>query len=140
MTLAESYRDRMFAFLQRALTEIGPRESCSPAERRLGDMVAQTWEEQGHEVRRHEFVCNPRAFLGFIPISAVLYLVATILYWWSPLLSFVIALAGGLLILFELLLYRELIDPLFPEARGVNVYAVVPPRGEVRRRVVISAH
>ena len=140
MFSAASYQSGMFAFLERALHEIGPRESCSPAERRLGEMLQTEWSRQGHEVRSQAFTCHPRAFLGFLPISTLLYLAATILYWVSPLIA---AIAGGLaaaMIWFELVRYRELVDPLFPAETGQNVYAIVPPAGEVRRRVVVAAH
>lgn len=130
----------MYALLEAALREIGPRESCSENERRLGARVAEEWRRLGLEVRVESFRCHPRAFLGFIPFAALLYLAATIFYWILPFVSFLLAAAAAVAIWFELLRYRELLDPLFPEARGENVAAVIRPAGTPSRRVVVSAH
>jgi len=138
--LAERYRDGMYALIDEVLREIGPRESCSDNEKRLGRKLIERWQALGIEARTEPFSCNPRAFLGFIPFSALLYLAATIAYWFMPFLAFLLGAAAMALIFFELLRYREFIDPLFPEAEGHNVVGVVRPSGEVRRRVVISAH
>ena len=109
-------------------------------ERRLGRHLAEEWRRFGLEVRSESFTCHPKAFLGFIPIATLLYLLATIAYWIFPWLCFALAAASFGLLVFELLRYRELIDPLFPEARGENVVGVLRPSGEIRRRVVVSAH
>jgi aminopeptidase YwaD len=135
-----TYRDYMYNLVQQMLTEIGPRESCSENERKLGRHLAQLWQDLGHAVRTERFACHPKAFLGFIPFSALLYLAATIAYWVLPPLCVVFAASAAALIVFELLRYREFIDFLFPTAHGENVIAVIRPRGEVRRRVVVSAH
>ncbi|MEW6272557.1 MAG: M20/M25/M40 family metallo-hydrolase [Thermodesulfobacteriota bacterium] len=137
---ADTYRDSMYAFVRTILDEIGPRESCSESERRLGRRLADEWRALGLDVRTETFACHPKAFLGFIPVATLLYLLATIAYWVWPLLCFVLAAASLALTWFELLRYRELVDPLFPEAHGENVVGVLKPTGETKRRVVVSAH
>lgn len=137
---ADAYRDSMYAFVRTVLEEIGARESCSENERRLGRRLAEEWHGLGLDVRTEAFTCNPKAFLGFIPLSTLLYLLATIAYWVWPFLCFLLATASFALLFFELLRYRELVDPLFPEAQGENVIGVLKPAGEVKRRVVVSAH
>ncbi len=138
--IAERHIDYMYGLLQTVLAEIGPRESCSDNERRLGRYLSDQWSALGHQVRTESFLCHPKAFLGFIPIAALLYLAAAIFYWFSPWACVVFAAASLGLTVFELLRYRELIDPLFPEARGENVIGVIPPQGTAKRRVVVSAH
>ncbi|HEY8517422.1 MAG TPA: M28 family peptidase [Candidatus Binatia bacterium] len=137
---ADAYRGSMYDFVRTVLEEIGPRESCSESERRLGQRLAQRWRELGLDVRTETFTCHPKAFLGFIPISTFLYLLATITYWIWPLVCFVFAAASFALIWFELLRYREFIDPLFRAAQGENVIGVLKPSGETKRRVIVSAH
>jgi len=138
--LAERYQDQMYRFVESVLTEIGPRESCSENERRLGRRLAEMWGGLGLEVHTERFTCNPKAFLGFIPIATLLYLLATISYWLSPFICFVLAAAAEAMIVFELLRYRELVDMFFPTAEGENVIGVVRPRGEIKQRVIVSAH
>ena len=137
---ADAYRDSMYAFVRDVLERIGARESCGENERRLGRRLADEWRALGLDVRTEIFTCNPKAFLGFIPVATLLYLLATIAYWVWPLVCFVLAAASFALTWFELLRYRELVDPLFPAAQGENVVGVLKPAGEVRRRVIVSAH
>jgi aminopeptidase YwaD len=138
--LATAYQEYMYGLIETVLSDIGPRESCGENERRLGQHLAALWSALGHEVRTERFTCHPKAFLGFIPFSALLYLAATVCYWVAPILCFLLAGAAAALIVFELLRYRELVDRLFPAAEGENVIAIVRPRSDVRRRVVVSAH
>jgi len=137
---AEKYRDEMYGLIDEVLREIGPRESCSENEKRLGRKLIERWQALGIDVHSERFTCHPTAFLGFIPISALLYLAATISYWIWPFVCFVLASASMALIFFELLRYREFIDPLFPPAQGENVVGIIRPPGPVQRRVVVSAH
>jgi len=138
--IAQEYRDEMLRLMETVLEEIGPRESCGEAERRLGETLRRRWSELGHSVQGESFRCHPRAFLGFIPFSVGLYLGAAACYWAAPGLAVLLAAAALVLIVFQLLRQRELVDPLFPEAEGRNVVARIPAPGECRRRVVVSAH
>ena len=137
---ADTYRDSMHDFVRRALDEIGARESCSENERRLGRRLADAWRALGLDVRTESFTCRPKAFLGVIPVATLLYLLATVAYWVVPFVCFLLATASFALLSLEVLRYRELIDPLFAEARGENVVGVVKPSGDVARRVIVSAH
>jgi hypothetical protein len=130
----------MYRLIETVLAEIGPRESCSENERRLGRHLAQLWSTLGYEVRSERFTCHPKAFLGFIPFAALLYLAATVVYWVFPPACFVLAAVAAAMIFFELVRYREFVDRLFPAAEGENVIAIIRPRGEVRQRVIVSAH
>jgi len=134
------YQDEMLRFVEAALDEIGPRESCSENERELGRRLARCWQELGCEVLTERFSCHPKAFLGFIPFSVLLYLAATIFYWVWPPACVILAVLALVPVVFEVIRYRELVDPLFPSAEGENVVGIIRPRGPVRRRVVISAH
>lgn len=138
--LASPYRDRMFSLIEALLRDIGPRESCSESERRLGRALAARWQDLGFEVRTEPFTCHPRAFLGFLPVVTLLYLAAVALYWVWPFATFLLAAVAFAALWFELLRYRELVDPLFPAARGENVVGVIRPAQPVERRVVVSAH
>jgi hypothetical protein len=137
---AERYQDFMYRFVETALAEIGPRESCGESERRLGRRLADLWGGLGLDVHTERFTCHPKAFLGFIPLATLLYLLAAITYWVWPFACFVLAAAAAAMIVFELLRYREFIDFLFPAAEGANVIGIVRPRGAVTQRVIVSAH
>lgn len=137
---AAPYTRAMYEFIASALKEIGPRESCSPSERQLGQRLVDQWRARGMHAQLEPFVCHPQAFLGFIPYAALFYLMATIFYWLAPPFAAVFAAMALIVTILELILYREFVDPLFPQAEGHNAVGTITPRGEVRRRVVLSAH
>jgi hypothetical protein len=119
---------------------LGPRASCSEGERALGRWVEGKLAPFCDEVRAESFSCQPWAFLGFIPFVSALTLGALAALPWWPWWSIGLAGVSVVVTVAELLLYVELVDRLFPSATGVNVVGVVRPRGEVRRRVILSAH
>ena len=137
---AERYTEPMHDFIGDVLDDIGPRESCGAAERRLAERLVDGWRTLGFAARLEPFTCHPKAFLGFIPYAAFFYLMATIFYWLAPVWATLFAAAALVITVLELLAYKEFVDPLFPAAEGANAVAVVRPRGNVRRRVVVSAH
>lgn len=137
---ADTQRQPMYDFLASVLAEIGPRESCSESERQLGRRLASLWSELRHEVRTERFACHPKAFLGCIPIVALLYLAAIVFYWFLPFVCFLLAATAVAIMFFEQIRYREFVDRFFPEQHGENVVAVIRPREQATRRVVVSAH
>ena len=137
---ANALQGRMWSFLEQALRDFGPRESCSPAERALGRWLAQRWRAWGWHVALEPFRCHPHAFLGFIPFTALFYFLSVAAYWAAPALAAVLGAAVFLVSYLELLRYRELLDPLFREREGENVRAVLPATGSLRQRVIVSAH
>ena len=49
-------------------------------------------------------------------------------------------LIGLFITLMEFLLYKPFMDPLYKKVEGHNLLAVRKPRGEVKRRIIISGH
>ncbi len=141
--IADRYRDYMYNLIDRVVREIGPRESCTPKERELADLLAAEWKPICDKVEMEEFTCAPTAFLGFLPIAVILYIGSVATYWlpsYFPVLSFVFAAVGFSMLVFEFVRYREMLDPWFPQRTGQNVYGVIKPSGEVKRRFIVSGH
>ncbi len=137
---ADRYTDYMYALVKKVIDEIGPRPSCSEREKRLGRLLAEEWQPFCDRIDVETFTCSPHAFLGFIPVSVLLYFAAVILYWFYPLASFVLIATGFGIVFFELLRYREFIDFLFPRRQGENIIGTIRPKSEPTRRVIVSAH
>lgn len=137
---AERYAEYMHKLVDRVMREIGPRESCSEEERRLRRLFAEEVGEACSEVRVEEFTCSPKAFLGFFPFLVAGYLAALVLYYVLPPISLIITSVCVGILFFEVVRYREFIDFLFPRRKGENVIGVIPPEGERRKRLIISAH
>ncbi len=136
----EDITSYMHGLVEAAVRDIGPRESCSEAEERLGRLLAEEIGPACERVETEEFTCAPKAFLGFFPYLVLLYLAGVALYYVLPPLSLILSAIGIGVLFFEVVRYRELIDPLFPKRRGKNVAGFVEPRGEARKRVIVSAH
>lgn len=137
---AERYTDYMYGLIDKVMKDIGPRESCSEEERELGRLFSSEISEACERVETQEFTCSPTAFLGFFPYLVLMYLAGVVLYFFLPAVSVALALVGGAVLYFEVVRYRELLDPIFPRRKGANVAGYVKPSGEPTRRVYISAH
>ncbi len=138
--MMEGLASYMHGLVDRVMREIGPRESCGEAEKRLGRLFAEEIRPACERVETEEFSCAPRAFLGFFPYLVLLYLAGVALYYILPPVSLILSAIGLGVLFFEVIRYRELIDPFFPKRKGQNVAGFVKPRGEVRKRVIVSAH
>ena len=119
----------------------GPRlvgsEACTKTAIDLQDELSKHCDS----TQADRFPLNPGAFLGWIKLMVVLYPLALAFLWFKlPLISFLLSLAGVLTMVFEFFLYRELLDPFFPAATGVNVHGVIEPEKEVRQTVIFSGH
>jgi len=140
MAAADKYAGYMYELVDRAVSDIGPRESCSEEEKRLGRLFAQEIEPACERISVEDFSCSPKAFLGFFPYLVLLYLAGVVLYYIYPPVSVILSAIGMGILFYEVVRYRELIDLFFPTREGENVAGFVTPRGEVRKRVIVSAH
>jgi aminopeptidase YwaD len=137
---AEKYTDYMYRLIDRVIEEIGPRGSCSDEEKRLGGLFEEEIAPACERVEKETFTCSPTAFLGFFPYLVLMYLAGVACYYFFPPAAAFLAAGGGFTLFMEVVRYREFTDPLFPKAEGENVAGFVKPRGEVKRRVYVSAH
>lgn len=90
-----------------------------------------------------EFECHPNSFLGYIKISVLLYILASILLFFYPklvIISFIGYFFAFFMFLSQFLLYWEVFDLFFKKKRGFNVYGSIEPEKEVKQRIIISGH
>jgi len=137
---ADKYQDHMYDLVKRVIDEIGPRPACSEAEKKLGRLLAEEWRPICDRVEAEPFTCRPGAFLGVIRVSVVLFFASIVLYWFYPFAAFVAATLSFITLVLELVRYREFIDFLYLPEQGENIVGTIRPRGEAKKRVVVSAH
>ena len=140
------------SFAADSITEIcskfGPRECGSEAEKNAQLYMAEILEKYCDSVTRETFRANPRAFMAFVPIAGALLLGSTaanivgalkndkkISALSVPMIGVALASLIG-----EFALYKQPLDPLFPEVESGNVIAVRKAKGETKRRIIISGH
>lgn len=87
-----------------------------------------------------EFKENPGSFFGWIYFTITFVLAAIVLFFFAPVLSAVLIVAGLVILLLQFGLYKKAVDRCFPEKTGHNVTAVKKCTGEVKRRIFFNGH
>ena len=119
---------------------IGPRPPCSGAERRCAEYIRDEWKKYTDKTCLEVFTCHPDAYRASFRWPIALTIISLCLYHLIPLLSFLCSTASFLILVFNLILNRELIDRAFPEKESCNVFAKFTPQGPSDRTVLISCH
>jgi hypothetical protein len=132
--------DRMRGHIRWICDRIGPRPPCSEAERRCAEYIQEEWRKHTDETRLEVFTCHPAAYRAAFRWPIVLTLLSLCLYPLIPLLSLVCSAGSLSILVFNLMLNRELIDRLFPEKQSCNVYAKFAPRAASDRTLIVSCH
>ncbi len=120
----------------------------SEAERRCQRYFKRLLAPWSDHVQLESFVLRPKAFLGWMIPAAVLNLLSLGLFWGGlitsapllPVLGLAASVGALLMGLFEFLLYRRFVDPLFPRAVSWNLYAHRKPIHTLRRRIIFGGH
>jgi len=118
--------------------EIGPRGSASEAEGQAAEYAAERLRRAGFEVKIEPF----RGLTTFsLPYGLIYsgFVLAAPLHLLSPAASFALALLSLAAFLTEIHALPTL-SRILPKGQSQNVVGVRRPKGEVKRRVVISAH
>ncbi|MGN0569302.1 MAG: M28 family metallopeptidase [Candidatus Fimenecus sp.] len=83
---------------------------------------------------------NPGSFYGWIYFTITFVLLAIALFFYFPLASLILIVAGLAIVIAQFGFYKKLVDPCFPEKTGHNVTAVKKCTGEVKRRIFFNGH
>jgi aminopeptidase YwaD len=123
------------------IENFGPRGPGSEGEKSAQEYVASEITRYTDDVKCEEFTVHPKAFMGFVPLIAILLIAATALYWLGyAAISLALSTLAVLISLLQFLFYRRFLDPFFPAARSLNVTGIYKPVKETRRRVFICGH
>ena len=126
---------------EKLIAAVGPRPSGSVPSCQTADALKQDAAPFADRTWTENFSVHPRAFLGWIRVVVIIYLISVVLlwmeiYWLAGLLSiFGLGLIAG-----EFFFYRELIDRFFAASTGRNVLASIEPTGDVKGQLIISGH
>ena len=124
------------------ICRLGRRAPGSGGERRAGEYLAEILREECGcaDVRVESFPERPAAFYGYFWCSMTLDVLCAAGGFFLPWLGVLAGCCALALFVLQFVLYRPVIDRLFPERRGTNVTAVRPCRGETKRRIFLSGH
>ncbi len=134
--------------IKKVCKEIGPRYSGSEAEKKGIDFMAEELKTCCDDVKTEAFTVHPKAFMGWIPMSAILMIVSTALFFAGQFFDihylFYATSAFGIIGLFfgitEFLFYKQTLDKFTPKATSYNTYGIRKPTGEVKRRIIFTGH
>jgi aminopeptidase YwaD len=117
----------------RLIDQFGPRPAGSDKSRATADALNAEAASFADAAWSEDFPVRPGAFLGWIRILVLLYIISVVLLWFERYLPAVLLVTLGLGIMVgQFFLYRELIDRFYPRRTGRNVLASIEPVGEVK--------
>lgn len=135
--------------------EVGPGLPGTPQERERAAVIQRELESHlGTEnVAVEEFTVAPGAFLGSLPLSALLIIIAALLNlsmghiegivpWLTATAALLLSVVACMSFFFEYIKYYEFVDPLFKKVQSVNVIGTLrkPESKSVERTLILSGH
>ncbi|MFW5780869.1 MAG: M20/M25/M40 family metallo-hydrolase [Bacillota bacterium] len=144
MKLSKERREKTVDYIcdgiKDVIVKFDKRDPGSEGERKAQEHFAEELRQYSDQVTIEDFKLNPKSFMGWIPITLTLALISFVISFFIPFLAFVLLIIAAIPMLSQFVLYKQLIDPLFPEKVSCNVMAVKKPKGEVKRRIVFNGH
>jgi hypothetical protein len=120
--------------------KIGPRAPGSKEELEAQKSMGKDLEQWADKIEIEDFTVHRQAFMGFIPFTVAMAIVATIFFFFYPLISFIATIIAFIPLVLEFLMYKQFIDPLFFGHTSHNLIATRKPKGEVKKRIILIAH
>lgn len=120
--------------------KIGPRAPGSKEEFAAQQLMGEDLKKWSDDVSFEEFIVHRQAFMGFIPFTVAMAIIATVLYFSYPLVSFILTVLGFIPLILEFLMYKQFIDPLFKGHTSHNLIATRKPSGETKKRIIFVGH
>lgn len=91
-------------------------------------------------IKIEPFKLHPNAFYGWIYVSITCALIQLVLYFFAPIIGAIIMAFGFVAMILEFILYKQAVDPLFPEKTSHNLTATKSCTGELKQRVLFQGH
>lgn len=119
----------------------GPRPAGSENEKAAQELMLEDLRKYCDTAVREEFKCSDKAFMAWVPISAIL-LIAAIITLTFGLAAVSVAICAVILclILGEFIFYKPVLDGFFPKKTSGNVIGVRKASGETKKRIIFSGH
>ncbi len=139
--------------VKKVCKNVGPRAPGSASEDKAQDYVAENCGRFADAVEKESFKLSPRAFMAWPWVVGVCILVADIIFQLGAfnvvpsfasrnfyIISLSVIVISIIIMVFEFLLYKPMLDPLFKKSTSSNVLLTRKPTGEVKRRIIFSGH
>ena len=120
--------------------KIGPRAPGSEQELQAQKSMAKDLEQWADTVEIEGFTVHRQAFMGFIPFTVAMAIIATVLFFFKPVVGFILTILGFISLVLEFLMYKRFLDPLFIGHPSHNVIATRKASAETKKRIIFVGH
>lgn len=133
--------NRALDWTRKIVERYGPRLTGDESTKQSAEEIKKEMQSFCDSVQIESFNVHPKAFLGWLRLISVLYILSTISIWFNYAYLAAIGMTVGLFIMtFQFIYYKKLIDPFYPKRIGYNVIGVVNPSKEVKQQIIVSGH
>ncbi len=120
----------------------GKRDPGSEGEKKSCEYMAEVLKKDCgcEDVKVESYEVAPRAFYGWIYFTITFLLIAIALFFFVPVVSIPLIIAGFAVMLIQFGVYKKFLDPLFKKKTSHNVTAYKKCTGETKRRIIFNGH
>lgn len=131
----------MIELIKEIIERFGPRIAGSEAEKRAQLFISKRCKVFTDDVQIMSFEAYLDARFGKLKYFVILYLIALMLYWVSPVLALLVSVINTVFLVVDFLMYRSILKK-FPGKKQTswNVEATLEPQEEVKSTLIISGH
>ena len=135
------YTNYAIKSIKNVCKNFGPRPVGSEAEKNAQEYMLNDLKNFCDEANREEYKCSDKAFMSWVPLGAVLLVLSIVSFTlgWAA-VGLGLCLLTLFFILAEFIFYKPVLDVFFPKKTSGNVYGVIKPTGETKKRIVLSGH
>lgn len=138
----EKAADYIIREITHVIKSCGKRDPGSEGEKKSCEYMAKVLEKKCgcEDVKIEPCEVAPRAFYGWIYFTMTFVLIAIATFFFIPVVSIPLIIAGFAIVLIQFGVYKKLLDPLFKKKTSHNVTAIKKCKGEVKRRIIFNGH
>ena len=134
-------RERAFTLAQKIIDKTGPRLAGTDSANEAAVLLKKELGSFTDKSAVEHFFVYQGAFLGWIKILVVSYILATGFIWFNlPIVSIILALLSILILVLQFFFYLPIIDRLYPKKKASNVVGYIEPKNEATKQIIISGH
>ncbi len=128
--------------ITKVIKTCGKRDPGSEGEKKSCEYMAKVLRKDCgcEDVKVEGFEVAPRAFYGWIYFTITFVLLAMLAFFFVPIVSIPLILAGFAIVLIQFGFYKKLLDPIFKKKTSHNVTAIKKCTGETKRRIIFNGH
>ena len=135
--------DHALQFTADIVKNFSDRLAGSDSCRRAGEAIAEEFSRHcdSGSVKRESFSFHPAACVKIIRPLVILYAIAVVfIFLKMPVVSLFCLLLSLAVFSSQIVFYKKIFDPFFPQARGYNIYGIVEPDHDVQQQIILCGH